>query len=108
MQGTGLVSLRVKERGDLVHGTPCSQHVVGEGTGRQACVSGRRSLKTRFTIWPEKRLAWEIENRYDNHATRERIVISEKREASFQCALVPVGTTPGESPMKLRCPYWVV
>lgn len=98
----------MKERGDLVHGKPCSQHVVGEGTGRQACVSGRRSLKTRFTIWPEKRLAWEIENRYDNHAIRERTVISEKRGALFQCALVPVGATPGESPMKSWCLYWVV
>lgn len=75
----GLVSLRVRERGDLVHRKPCSQHAVREGTRRQACVSGRRSLKTRFAIWPGKRLAWEIENRYDNHAILKRTVILEER-----------------------------
>lgn len=58
MQDTGLVSLHVKEHGDLVHGKPCSQCVVGEAD-RQTCVLGR-PLKTTFAIWPEKRLAHEV------------------------------------------------
>lgn len=58
VQDTGLVSLHVKEHGDLVHGKPCSQCVVGEAD-RQTCVLGR-PLKTTFAIWPEKRLAHEV------------------------------------------------
>ena len=109
VQGTRLVSLHVKEHGDLVHGKPCSQCVVGEAD-RQTCVSGRRSLKTTFAIWPEKRLAYETVRLQTNMIAMllERTVILEERESLSKCTLATIGATPGESPVQSQCPYQVL
>lgn len=108
VQDARLVSLHVKEHGGLVHKKPCSQRAVG-GAGRQTCVSGRRSLKTTFAIWPEKKAClWDGETANMIAMLLERIVISEESKSLSQCALATIGATPGESPVQSQCPYQVL
>lgn len=103
------MSLHVKEHGDLVHGKPCSECMMGEAD-RHTWLSGRRFLKITFATWPEKRLAYETV-RLQTSMTAvllERTGILEKRGSLSKCALATIGATPGESPMQSQCPYQVL